>query len=84
MGSFPSQRAYLLSGALLMVIGVSAAELGLKQGKKKGFKEVHYRHVCDISPAVINNRQLNILIWSSHAEKEKSAFNCFMEGLRVC
>lgn len=40
MGPLPSQRAYLLSGALLMVIGVSAAELvGLKQGKKmKCFK----------------------------------------------
>lgn len=51
MGSLSSQRSYLLPGALLMVIGVSAAEqVGLKQEKKKenALKEVHYRQ-CMIS-----------------------------------
>lgn len=36
MGSLLSQRSYLLPGALLMVTGVSAAELvGLKQENEK-------------------------------------------------
>lgn len=85
LGSVSSQRSYLRPGALLIGIGVSAAEqVGLRRGekKKKALKEVHYRQ-CTISHTVINNSKLNILIWSSHAEEEKSAFNCSMEGLRV-